>query len=159
MESNVSHATEIYPGLWLGDIIAASAKHFLKNKRIHCIFNCTVAMPFTDSKEVTTRIRVPVKDNLQIDQIYMLYKYLDKIVNIIFKQLQQGHNVLVHCHAGKQRSVTVIAAFLMKYGDMSKDEAIDTLRTKRSVAALPEINFDQALIQYEKMLIELKKNL
>ena len=157
MEKDCPHATEIYPGLWLGDIHCATDVAFLKEKGITCVINCTASLPFTQSKQVKHRYRVPVKDNLQADQIYLMYTLLDKAVKLIVNHLPTD-TILVHCHAGRQRSVSVIIAFFMKCADMTKDDALTCVKSKRHVAGIPAFNFDRALTEYENNLNELKRN-
>ena len=147
-----SIANEIYPNLWLGDIHSATNVRFLKEKGINCIINCTESLPFPNLPQIIKKYRVAVKDNLQPDQIYKLYTYLDVTVTKMYNLLKKGNKILVHCHARKQRSVAIIIAFLMKYAQLSKEESILLLRTKRDIAGLPVINFDKALAQYESDL-------
>lgn len=143
------HANEIYPGLWLGDIESALDTKFIKNKNITCVINCTNNHPFLDS--VKLKYRVPVKDNLETDQIYKLYSVLDQTVKYIYETLPE-HNILVHCHAGKQRSVAVVSAFFIKYADLEPEIVIKLIQSKRHVAGKPTINFIKSLKQYYKDL-------
>lgn len=147
---------QIYPGLWIGDAIASADINFLRRHRIACIINCTGSLPFAQLPSIRFKYRVPVKDNLEADQIYLMYTLLDKTSKLIYNHLKLGHPILVHCHAGRQRSVCVIIAFLMKCADMTKDEALELLQTKREVAGTPQLNFNRALTEYQKSLNELK---
>jgi dual specificity phosphatase 12 len=141
-------AQEIYPGLWLGDINAALDKKFLHNKKITCIFNCTKSLPFIDDPYITSKYRVAVMDNLEDEEIYKMYKLINPTINKLFTMLNDN-NVLVHCHKGKQRSATIIIAYLMKFAHMTKKEALYCIRTKRPVICTPSTNFDKALDKYE----------
>ena len=146
-------AQEILPGLWIGNFEASANLKFLKLKKITCIVNCTESLPFPEDKSIEIKIRVPVKDNLQKDQIKKLYSILNSTINKIYTNLSE-HNILVHCHAGRQRSATVLAAYLMKFGNLSKREAIEILRSKRQTVGLPQVNFEPALEQFEVDLSE-----
>ena len=152
-----THSNEIYPGLWLGDVNALNKK-FISDNGISCIINCTMSIPFPKSRQIKHCYRLPVKDNLAPDQIYRMYTMFDYIIDIIVKHLPD-ERILIHCHAGRQRSVAVIAAFLMKIGDMTKNEAILCIQSKRAVAGVPQVNFDPALSEYEKDLLQLKEQL
>lgn len=152
------HANEIFPNLWLGDVEAAMDKTFLKDKGITCVINCTVTIPFNDLNQVKHRFRIPVKDNMQIDQIYLMYTLLDEAVKIIVDHIGT-EQILVHCHAGRQRSVSIILAFLMKCGCMTLHDALETLKSKRIVAGYPQLNFEKALSEYQNHLDELKAKL
>lgn len=146
-------AQEILPGLWIGNQEASQNIKFLKSKKITCIINCTETLPFPEDKNVSLKIRVPVRDNLQKDQIKKLYSILNSTINKIYTNIPD-HNILVHCHAGRQRSATVLAAYLMKFGNLTKKEAIEILRSKRQTVGMPRINFEPALDQFEVDLLE-----
>lgn len=47
--------------------------------------------------------------------------------------------VLVHCHAGRSRSVIVVAAYLMKHEHLSATEAIQLIASKREIYLTPGI--------------------
>jgi len=152
-----THVNQFYPGLWLGDIFSPN-QEFIDKHNISCIINCTVSAPFPENNQVKFKLRVPVKDNRKLDQIYLMYQHLDVGANFIAKHLP-NNNILIHCHAGRQRSISVLAAFFMKYGDMTKNQSIDCIRTKKLTAGFPKLNFDLALLEYEKDLQRLKLRL
>lgn len=140
-------ATEILPNLWLGNINAATDSDFLLSNRISCVINCTHNRPFPDIN--CKKIRVPVKDNGKEEEMDYFYSIMDKVVTMLYGLLH-GHRVLVYCYAGRQRSVAVVLAFLMKYCHFTLQEAIDTLRTKRE--DIIGINFTKTLVQYQLYL-------
>ncbi len=47
--------------------------------------------------------------------------------------------VVVHCRAGRSRSIAVVAAFLKKAKALEADEALELVRTKRESAVAPEL--------------------
>ena len=59
--------------------------------------------------------------------------------------------IMVHCWAGASRSPTMIAAFLIKYKNLSCNEALNLLAQKRRVAH-PKPYFLQQLLIFEKNL-------
>lgn len=67
-------------------------------------------------------IRLPINDPGPLSAPSRNQDNLDMITlipqaaNIIHDALQRGENVLVHCHAGAQRSASVIVYYLMQYG-------------------------------------------
>ena len=145
-------ANEIIPNLWLGDVHASKSQDFIKKKNINCIINCTVSGEFLQNERQMYKYRIPVKDNCAPEEISLMYSILDKTAQLLYKHLQTGDIILVHCHAGRQRSVAVILAFIMKYTRLSFNKSLELLKTKRPVACYPQINFHHALLEYEKYL-------
>ena len=144
-------ATEILPNLWLGSILAAKNKSFFDANNINIVVNCSTDIPFYSN--YTVNVRVPVNDNLKPEEIEKLLKYLPITTDFINKNLLNGKNILVHCYAGKQRSAAMIAAYLIKYANMTVADSIQSIQTKRAVAFQPSINFRKSLHQFEAQLV------
>lgn len=56
--------------------------------------------------------RVPILDAPEVD----ILCYMHSAADMIYDELFRGGVVFVHCLAGKSRSATLVAAFLIKYG-------------------------------------------
>ncbi|MFT5319429.1 MAG: putative protein tyrosine phosphatase [Chlamydiales bacterium] len=65
--------------------------------------------------------------------------------------LKASGKVLIHCHEGISRSVTLTTAYLMKREGWSFDEAMKTVRSARDKAS-PNIGFVLLLKDYEELL-------
>ena len=139
-------ANEILSGLWLGNIVDAGNRSFINSLDI--VINCSKDINFLSKN--TKNIRIPVDDNLEEVEIKNLLKFLPKITGFIHSALKKNKNILVHCHAGKQRSASVVAAYLIRYLDISLEKAILLIRTKRDIIFTPCINFKSSLIKFEK---------
>lgn len=140
-------ATEILPGLWIGDHLAAADVRWLKEKRITAVINCTRSQGFAQGANLKQAIRVPVRDNLDPTEIKKMRKYLGPVVEKLREWLPY-HNILVHCYAGRQRSTAVVIAYLIRYGGFELDEVIELLQTKRSMVCQPHCNFYDALVDF-----------
>ncbi|MFK7803138.1 MAG: dual specificity protein phosphatase family protein [Anaerolineae bacterium] len=57
-------------------------------------------------------------------------------VDFIQQQIEDGRRVYVHCAKGRGRSATLIAGWLMKYKNMSFEEARDFMVSKRKLVKL-----------------------
>lgn len=152
-----SNATEILPGVWLGNIQSALDTHFLHDKQIKCIINCTERHPFSNDPIIEIKYRLPVKDNQNESEINKFSQLINKTVNEIKKNLST-RNILVHCYAGQQRSPAILVAFLMKYGQMDIESAISAIKSKKSDIFHPKCNFSDALIIYQKYLSQNTSN-
>ncbi|XP_069115122.1 phosphatidylglycerophosphatase and protein-tyrosine phosphatase 1-like [Argopecten irradians] len=53
-------------------------------------------------------------------------------VNFILQHRDQRESVYVHCKAGRTRSATVVACYLIKANGWTPEEAVEFIKTKRS---------------------------
>lgn len=144
-------ADEILPGLWLGNRAAALDPAFLSSKHILAVFNCTKEIPFEPA--VQRRYRVPVDDNLQDEEIRNLerwsYEIVFKIAAEYRKAREEGGGILVHCAAGMQRSAASMAMYLIASQNLTADQSIQFIRSKRPIAFFPAANFERAIRGFE----------
>ena len=71
---------------------------------------------------------IPLKDGTGNDptRFYDAVEFIDDIVS-------SGEKILVHCQAGRSRSVVVVALYLMVKNHLTRDEAIRTIAAKREI--------------------------
>ena len=140
---------KIIDGLFLGDHRSSTNIGLLARERISLVVNCSKDLPFQERIHGIERFRVSVHDNLQESEIRAMLPYLSSAADIIHRHISQGNAVLVHCWAGRQRSASVLAAFLIRYGNMNLKSAIEFIRHFRPVAFRPGVNFLKTLKQFE----------
>ena len=149
--ANANPADEIVPGLWLGSRYAALDREYLKDHRIRAVFNCTKDIPFDTS--IPRQYRVPVDDNLKEAEIRNLelwsYEIVYKIAHEMRRAQMEETSVLVHCAAGMQRSAASVAMYLIAMKEMTTDQAIAYIRSKRSIAFRPSANFEKSIRGFE----------
>jgi rhodanese-related sulfurtransferase len=136
-------ADEILPNLWLGNIHAATSAQWLGQKGIQCVFNCTKDIPFVPT--IPRQYRVPVDDNLQPEEIRNLELWSYEIVYKMVREYKKGQPILVHCHAGMQRSAACMAMFLIATKNMNPEQACTYIQERRSIAFRPQANFRQSI--------------
>ena len=142
------NVNEILTNLWLGDIIDSKNSKFIH--KVDIIINCTKNLPFCDKNKKC--IRINVEDNLQEKEINALYHYFEPISKYVHSMLRKGKVILVHCYAGKQRSASIVCAYLMKYLNLDLNEAKYLISTKRKHIFTPLPNFEKVLVLYENEL-------
>jgi len=145
-------AIEIINNLWLGDYKDGLNTTFLKEKRINVIINATKNLPFVQDLNNIEKIRVPLIDEVGeklIESNEKMEFYLDKIVEYIYKKLVLGRTVLVHCRKGRQRSPSLICAFLIKYSGMNLETVINLMKTKKGDIFYPSCNFHITLSKFK----------
>jgi hypothetical protein len=135
---------EIIPNLYIGDIQIIT---HLDKLNINSVINCTKDLHFLGKFNEYT---LDIKDNLEKYEIIKMYEYLTETVEFIYKNIINDKSLLVYCENGNQKSAIVICAYLIKYGKMTKNEAIKAIRTKHDSAFYPEINFGISLDMFEK---------
>lgn len=127
---------KIFDNLYLGNIDSARDLEFIKKKNIKYIFNISNGIPnyFEYNKDIIY-INLFVADSLLESDINIMYKNLPNLVEQLNKYLENYNgNILVHCHAGRERSATIVAAYLIYKFCMTPDEAYDFIIEKRPEA-------------------------
>jgi protein tyrosine/serine phosphatase len=140
-------ANEIVSRLWLGNKQAAADESWLKQHNVTVVFNCTKTLPFANG--VRRMYRVPVDDNLEAEEIFNMGAWAAETQTKLVREYKAGRTILVHCHAGMQRSAAVVAMFLITMTGMTADEAIAFVKSKRPVAFFPAVNFEKAIREWD----------
>ena len=143
---------EIVKGLWIGNMDAATDYNFFKKHNISAVVNCTPDVPAAFAKYGVNYLRVNLNDSLKQQDIEKMINYLPKAISFIYQKREiEGKNVLVHCHAGMQRSAAITAAYISKIYGISINDAINLILKKRPVAFHNGtcVNFSQALLHFK----------
>jgi len=169
----MSFYNEILPNLFLGSVEASQDNEFIKTKNISIIVNCSKDIKDTFSLNLLKPIeeapkdvqewlynnsyyikyyRVPVDDNGKDSEIENFYKYTMQILyHLVFNEYKKGKHILVHCLAGNQRSASFVCAFLMLYKNITLEESINFVLSKKPNVFFfgKTINFQNALEKIE----------
>jgi len=148
-------ASEIIPRLYIGNMNTARNKMFFTQKGIGAVLNLTPDVPhyFASPNSNIEYMRISVDDSLKKEDFEKMYKCFPCIVNFIMKNHYiDGKSVLVHCHAGMQRSAAAVAAFLIKVHKSPLPNVIDFMIKKRPIVfgGGRSINFKQSLDWYQR---------
>lgn len=63
-----------------------------------------------------------------------------EILDHLHDAVVHGDRVLVHCHAGRSRSVIVVARYLMATRAMTREQAIQAIASVREISLTPGID-------------------
>ncbi|KAL4716562.1 hypothetical protein ACJJTC_010226 [Scirpophaga incertulas] len=146
---------EVYPGLYVGDAVAAKDKAFLRRMGINYVLNTAEGNRYTqvDTDHLYYRdcpglrykgfqlMDLPTTD---------ISKYFHIAANFIDEGLSRGGRVLVHCLMGVSRSATCALAFLMIKRGMSLTESLALVRSRRDIH--PNEGFLRQLQQLDREL-------
>lgn len=145
-----NHFHKIINNLYIGDMYSIHDKFFYNKKKL-LVINATTVVKFNKLLK-STNIRIPVNDDLTKYSNTVLFNNMDHLTDIIHKYLKNDYIVLVHCVAGRQRSCAIVAGYLMKYHKMSKNNAIELIKSMRPYAFWLNINFNNCLQKYQQTL-------
>lgn len=127
-------ATEVLPGaLYIS--AACVARHA---KEFDVVVNCAAEV------EVDAAVHIPARDNPEYPLLSTHFLQFSRIVEAAFTR---GHRVLVHCNQGRNRSVALVAAYLVKRFGLPLADLVFFLRKQRGTHILTNRGFQMQLIQ------------
>lgn len=150
----VAKYDKIIDKLYLGNFQAAKDREFFKTKKIRAVLNCTKDLPnhFAHNKDIEY-MRIPVEDSLKEKDYELMYQYLPSAVEFIHKHVNIAKKpILIHCHAGRQRSCISVAAYLVLKHNMTPHEACKYILDRRveSFHFGKSLNFSSSLNKFYK---------
>ena len=135
--------TQINEKVYLGSMIDGMNYFKLKSYKIKYILNCAQYIPnfFPSSFEYKN---LPLRDSYREDIIKYMYETLNFIIN------SKG-NIYIHCIGGISRSASFFFAYLIFTDNMSFDQALKIVNSKRSLAE-PNGHFTRQLKSFEDFI-------
>ena len=140
--------TLIIDNLYLGNLLGAMDLDFLQRERIQSVVNCTTDQSFHPYFNNKAKIRIPVEDSRDSENLQKFSDFLYTAVDFIEAEVDQGHPVYVHCYWGLMRSATVIAAYLIKRYQYTPGEATTFIKQKRPQALSSLYNYNDLLEEF-----------
>lgn len=145
------HMHPILPGLYLASWHQVQMAAIPENTSEWFVVNCTRDLPMAIS-DPTRCIRIAVDDDRSHAALSGMLEALPSTLQTIHQVLRNGIKVIVHCHAGQQRSPTVIAAYLMAYCNMSLTESVLFIKDRKADAFFWNANFLPTLEAFSTQL-------
>jgi len=139
--------SELYPGLFVAGDIIARDKALLKSKGVTHIVNCAGNVCGNYHPEDFHYLSYFLKDSNTENIECVFYES----TQFIDSALAAGGKVLVHCHQGVSRSVTVSLAYLIFKERKSFDSVFKEAREKRGICS-PNFGFQVQLMWWHKRL-------
>ncbi len=124
-EDGEHYADEIIPGLYLGSLCAVRSGKY-DDKAILSIMR-QHDLDKIEPRKHHLRIALPDESDAPIE------RHFEQSNRFIEKHIRRS-GVLVHCHAGHSRSVTLVMCYLMKLHAMTLDEAMALVKQRRPTA-------------------------
>jgi len=127
--------TELLSGIWVSDINSAYDDSFYKDNLINIVINCTIDQSFLDLPKIK-KLRIPLSPNLDPGKdLYLLKENMNKITDYIHEN-KDSSNILIFCYNGLTISPLIVAVYMVKHGNISKDNIRDILRSKNKEICL-----------------------
>ena len=138
------YENKIINNIYLGNYNDSMNNDFIND--FNLIINCSKDLPFNSNiNNNIKKIRVSINDDLSKQSNIDLYNYLNYITNVIHQYNNNNKKIFIYCYAGKQRSPSIIAAYLIKYYNFSTYEAINYIKQKKNNTFKPKVNFYNSL--------------
>ncbi|ORZ15769.1 protein-tyrosine phosphatase-like protein [Absidia repens] len=133
----------IIPRLFVGDCIAAQDTAELATNKVSHV----VALGGFDYDHAGI-----IYKNIHIEDLPKenIIQYFDDTFDFIDEARSNGKAVLVHCQAGMSRSVTIVAAYMMRKANIGYEQALTMIKSRRPWAA-PNDGFMAQLELYESL--------
>ena len=125
----MKYYADLGEGLFFGSWHSTS-QEILDKLKITDVFYITIDP--TPLKSDVNYHAVEFEDNSQ-NSDKLFDEILPDLLPKINKLLIEKSNVLICCSMGKSRSATIVTSYLIKYRNMSLDDALDFIREKRNI--------------------------
>ncbi|BFZ25368.1 hypothetical protein BsWGS_28407 [Bradybaena similaris] len=145
-EAMFSQIAEITSCLYLSSAAAVKGEN-IRSLNITHVINVTMEIPNLQLPNLET-IQIHVDDT----PTARLGLYFDRCADKIHQVGRKGGKTLVHCVAGVSRSATICLAYLVKYQQMTLEQAYRHVKKRRSVIH-PNPGFWRQLIDYERRIL------
>ena len=150
---------EILPNLYLGSAKAFEKNKFqninnddnkTNNKSFNMIVNLIKQTALSDNTIPSCEIfiRLPVHDSPDECETLLSLVYETRVLEQMHDFIIKDKSILVHCFAGMQRSCALVACYLIKYNNMTPDEAIEYIKSIRPIAFFGQINFMKMITMF-----------
>jgi protein tyrosine/serine phosphatase len=142
MQKHISeyNAHKITDGIWIGTCFYDQSD--IQQRNIKYIIN--IGAYVTEPKYVNLYHKIDVDDTSSQNVL----QHFDAITTLIHTQLLlKDGDVLIHCHAGISRSVTMTVAYFIRFHCWTVEYAISYIKSKRPQAQ-PNPNFMEQLRTY-----------
>lgn len=145
----MSARIEIFPNLWMGFSKYANVKELNKRDNIDILIDTESDLSFVGThKEYNPHIG----NNLEKYEILKMYEYLSETSRFIFDNILNDKGILIHCSNCSQKSPTVIAGFLIRYGKLTKEDAIKIIKSKCEYSFNEGVLFDYSLDKFDNYI-------
>lgn len=146
--SAVTRPSDLAPSpLFVGPATSAGCFHYMRTVGIRCVLNCTSDLPEPSEEELGGDIewhRVAMEDVEEQD----IFQSTEEALAVIDRVAADGGKVLVHCHEGRSRSVSLCLAYLVSREGRTLADAFAFVKGRRRESK-PNAGFWKQLLALE----------
>ena len=124
--------TRVGERLFLGNASDAINRSLLSELNIQCIVQLIDMNPVPALDSCINYLKMPIRGGVYTD----ISPILQRALVFIHSAVVSGQSVLVHCKFGKNRSASVIIAYVMAYHNMKYPEAERYVAEKRPIISV-----------------------
>ena len=141
---------EILPGIWLSNKFDNFNNNFIKNKNINCIFS--TKMIKTNIEFVYIPFNLNTHNNInKLNNLFI--EYIHDFLSFINKKSKNFKNIIIYCESGIHIGPSIIAAYIIKFGNVLPNKSIQYIKYKSKYAFINNIIFHKSLnFIYNKLL-------
>ena len=144
---------QVAQNIYIGAIESAHMEDFLETEQIRAVFNLSNISNGLNQSSIKV-YKYDMEDHEYDDddpRMIAMRHTMQEAATAMHKLVSKGHNVLVHCLQGYNRSALLICYYLMRYRGMSYDDALELLiraNSKRGMGVLGNRTFRRFLQNY-----------
>lgn len=132
---------EILPGIWISDSENLDSQ-FLEEKMINKLINIKNDLSFLGSGN---KYHDMIRENMEKYEILKLVNYLKDITKFMKESVSHSENILIYSDPSFKKSPILILGFLIRYGLVNIEIAIEMIRTKIIDAFKPTLEYENAI--------------
>jgi hypothetical protein len=137
---------EVLPGIWVNNKFDSK---LIEEKNITNIINVDNDLSFMGN---SVKYNDTIRENVEKYEILKMVNYLKEITLFMKNCILKSENILIYCESGLQKTPTLILAFLIRYGYLTKEIAIEMIRTKLIDAFKPTLEYNNSIEIFIKQL-------
>ena len=134
---------EILSNLWIGYLSSSNNEKYNNICNIKILIDCEKDINFLGNHQ---KYNSHISNNIYKYEILKMYEYLVETTDFIYKNLINNNGIFIFCK-DLQKSSTVILAYIIKYGNVDKETAIEIIKSKCNI---PELKYLYSLEMFEK---------
>jgi hypothetical protein len=139
---------EFLPGIWISDSKKLD-NNFISDKCITNIINIDKNLDFLGKSQ---QYNDTIRENIEKYENLKMVNYLKDITLFMKNTTLKSENILIYSDSGLQKGPVLLLAYLIRYGFLNKEIAIQIIRTKIINAFKPSFDYEKPINIFIKQI-------